>query len=132
MVCFYNEITGLTRIMIECFFLMIRRPPRSTLDRSSAASDVYKRQDVYICDICIGSSVDILKNNLAAFSNQKQGKWNQHTPETIKKALDEYVIGQDRAKKVLAVAVYNHYKRIGSRTTFFELVDVEIEKRNIL
>jgi len=88
--------------------------------------------DVYICDICIGSSVDILKNNLAAYSNQKQGKWNQHTPETIKKALDEYVIGQDRAKKVLAVAVYNHYKRIGSRTTFFELDDVEIEKSNIL
>ncbi|MEO8231288.1 MAG: ATP-dependent Clp protease ATP-binding subunit ClpX [Ignavibacteriota bacterium] len=88
--------------------------------------------DVYICDICIGSSVDILKNNLAAIGNQKQGKWNQHTPETIKKALDEYVIGQDRAKKVLAVAVYNHYKRIGSRTTFFELDDVEIEKSNIL
>jgi ATP-dependent Clp protease ATP-binding subunit ClpX len=88
--------------------------------------------DVYICDICIGSSVDILKNNLAAYSTQKSGKWNQHTPETIKKALDEYVIGQDRAKKVLAVAVYNHYKRIGSRTTFFELDDVEIEKSNIL
>lgn len=88
--------------------------------------------DVYICDICIGSSVDILKNNLAAVTNQKQGKWNNHTPETIKKALDEYVIGQDRAKKVLAVAVYNHYKRIGSRTTFFELDDVEIEKSNIL
>ena len=88
--------------------------------------------DVYICDICIGSSVDILKNNLAAVTNQKQGKWNNHTPETIKKALDEYVIGQERAKKVLAVAVYNHYKRIGSRTTFFELDDVEIEKSNIL
>jgi len=88
--------------------------------------------DVYICDICIGSSVDILKNNLAAVTNQKQGKWNNHTPETIKKALDEYVIGQDRAKKVLAVAVYNHYKRIGTRTTFFELDDVEIEKSNIL
>jgi len=88
--------------------------------------------DVYICDICIGSSVDILKNNLAAHSNQKTGKWNQHTPETIKKALDEHVIGQERAKRVLAVAVYNHYKRIGSRTTFFELDDVEIEKSNIL
>ncbi len=88
--------------------------------------------DVYICDICIGSSVDILKNNLAAVTNQKQGKWTNHTPETIKKALDEYVIGQERAKKVLAVAVYNHYKRIGSRTTFFELDDVEIEKSNIL
>lgn len=88
--------------------------------------------DVYICDICISSSVDILKNNLAAFSNQKAGKWDKHTPETIKKALDEYVIGQERAKKVLAVAVYNHYKRISSRTNFFELDDVEIEKSNIL
>ncbi len=88
--------------------------------------------DVYICDICIGSSVDILKNNMAAVTNQKQNKWTKHTPETIKKALDEYVIGQERAKKVLAVAVYNHYKRIGSRTTFFELDDVEIEKSNIL
>ncbi|MDY0082117.1 MAG: ATP-dependent Clp protease ATP-binding subunit ClpX [Ignavibacteriaceae bacterium] len=88
--------------------------------------------DVYICDICIGSSVDILKNNLAAVVSQKQSKWTKHTPETIKKALDEYVIGQERAKKVLAVAVYNHYKRIGSRTSFFELDDVEIEKSNIL
>ncbi len=88
--------------------------------------------DVYICDICISSSVDILKNNLAAFSNQKSGKWDKHTPETIKKALDEYVIGQERAKKVLAVAVYNHYKRISSHTNFFELDDVEIEKSNIL
>ncbi len=88
--------------------------------------------DVYICDICISSSVDILKNNLAAYNNQKSNKWNSLTPESIKKALDEYVIGQDRAKKVLAVAVYNHYKRISSRTNFFELDDVEIEKSNIL
>lgn len=88
--------------------------------------------DVYICDICINSSVDILKNNLAAYNNQKSNKWGKLTPESIKKALDEYVIGQDRAKKVLAVAVYNHYKRISSRTNFFELDDVEIEKSNIL
>lgn len=88
--------------------------------------------DVYICDICIASSVDILKNNLAAYNNAKKGKWTQHTPQTIKKALDEYVIGQERAKRVLSVAVYNHYKRINSRNTFFELDDIEIEKSNIL
>ena len=88
--------------------------------------------DVYICDICIGSSVDILRNNLAAFNNTKTKNYQQHTPATIKKSLDEYVIGQDRAKKVLSVAVYNHYKRINSRTNFFELDDVEIEKSNIL
>ena len=88
--------------------------------------------DVYICDICIGSSVDILKNNLAAYSNNKTKGFQLHTPVTIKKTLDEYVIGQDRAKKVLSVAVYNHYKRINSRGSFFELDDVEIEKSNIL
>ncbi len=88
--------------------------------------------DVYICDICIGSSVDILKNNLAAYTNNKSKSFQNHTPESIKKTLDEYVIGQDRAKKVLSVAVYNHYKRINSKSSFFELDDVEIEKSNIL
>jgi ATP-dependent Clp protease ATP-binding subunit ClpX len=89
--------------------------------------------DVYICDICIGSSVDILKNNLAAYnSTSRQKGLALQTPEMIKKTLDEYVIGQDKAKKVLSVAVYNHYKRIHSKTSFFELDDVEIEKSNIL
>lgn len=88
--------------------------------------------DAYICDICISSSVDILKNNLAALNNSKSKGFQNQTPETIKKTLDEYVIGQDRAKKVLSVAVYNHYKRINSKTSFFELDDVEIEKSNIL
>jgi ATP-dependent Clp protease ATP-binding subunit ClpX len=88
--------------------------------------------DVYICDICIGSSIDILKNNLAAFNNSKSKSYQVHTPGSIKKTLDEYVIGQERAKKILAVAVYNHYKRINSKTSFFELDDVEIEKSNIL
>ena len=88
--------------------------------------------DVYICDICIASSVDILKNNLAAYNNKKSIEKVKHTPHSLKKSLDEYVIGQERAKKVLSVAVYNHYKRINSRSTFFELDDVEIEKSNIL
>ncbi|MGA7837244.1 MAG: ATP-dependent Clp protease ATP-binding subunit ClpX [Ignavibacteriaceae bacterium] len=88
--------------------------------------------DVYICDICIGSSVDILKNNLAAYTNTKSTFSQEHTPYNIKKTLDEYVVGQERAKKTLAVAVYNHYKRINTHSSFFELDDVEIEKSNIL
>jgi ATP-dependent Clp protease ATP-binding subunit ClpX len=88
--------------------------------------------DVYICDICIGSSVDILKNNLAAFNNSKSKTSQMLTPSIIKKTLDEYVIGQDKAKKILSVAVYNHYKRINSKSSFFELDEVEIEKSNIL
>jgi len=88
--------------------------------------------DVYICDICIASSVDILKNNLAAYTNTKKVDKKKQTPGSLKKLLDEYVIGQERAKRVLSVAVYNHYKRIDSRSTFFELDDVEIDKSNIL
>lgn len=87
--------------------------------------------DVYICDICIKTSVDILKNNLSAF-NKKEIFHASLTPDMIKKALDEYVIDQDKAKKVLAVAVYNHYKRISSSSSIFDLDDVEIEKSNIL
>lgn len=87
--------------------------------------------DVYICDICIKTSVDILKNNLAAYSSKKSEQ-NLLTPEMINNSLNEYVVGQDYAKKVLAVAVYNHYKRINSNSSFFELDDVEIEKSNIL
>ncbi len=87
--------------------------------------------DVYICDICIRTSVDILKNNLAAYNSKKPAQ-KDLTPDMIKKSLDEHVIGQERAKKVLSVAVYNHYKRINSRNSFFELDDVEIEKSNIL
>ena len=87
--------------------------------------------DVYICDICIGSSVDILKNNLAAFNNSKTNTYKQHTPKSLKKILDEYVIGQDRAKKILSVAVYNHYKRVNSSASLFEYDEVEIDKSNI-
>ncbi len=87
--------------------------------------------DVYICDICITSSVDILKNNLAAYNYKSKNSLLQ-APSAIKKTLDEYVIGQEKAKKILSVAVYNHYKRINSKTSFFELDDVEIEKSNIL
>ncbi|MCC6398716.1 MAG: ATP-dependent Clp protease ATP-binding subunit ClpX [Bacteroidetes bacterium] len=87
--------------------------------------------DVYICDICVSSSVDIIRNNLAAFTSRRGPKAGL-TPVQIKNALDEYVIGQEHAKKSLAVAVYNHYKRIDAKDHLFELDDVDIEKTNIL
>jgi ATP-dependent Clp protease ATP-binding subunit ClpX len=87
--------------------------------------------EVYICDICVASSVDIIRNNLAAFT-AKRGPRSSPIPTQIKAALDEYVIGQDYAKRALAVAVYNHHKRIDARDHLFELDDVEIEKTNIL
>jgi ATP-dependent Clp protease ATP-binding subunit ClpX len=87
--------------------------------------------DVYICDICIKTSVDILKNNLTA-APKKETYHSTLTPDMIKKSLDEYVIDQELAKKILAVAVYNHYKRINTATSLFDMDEVEIEKSNIL
>ncbi len=87
--------------------------------------------EVYICDICVKTSVDILKNNLAAYNN-KDKTAKTLSPDMIKKSLDEHVIGQDRAKKIISVAVYNHYKRINANANMFEFDDVEIDKSNIL
>ena len=85
----------------------------------------------FICDSCIASSVEILRNNLATRSIRRQSR-SLLIPSEIKKALDDYVIGQEFAKKTLAVAVYNHYKRIDSKDQNNRLDDVEIEKSNIL
>lgn len=87
--------------------------------------------DVYICDICIKTSIDILKNNVTSFP-KKETYHSSLTPDMIKKSLDEYVIDQDKAKKVLAVAVYNHYKRVNAATSLFDMDEIEIEKSNIL
>ncbi len=86
---------------------------------------------IYICDICVHNSVEIFKKN----SKPDKG-FSVNTelpkPTEIKKKLDEYVIGQDYAKEVLSVAVYNHYKRIMAENLAGEFADVEIEKSNIL
>ena len=99
--------------------------------KGSEVASMVAGPDVYICDICVRTSVDILKNNLAAFNTSSSLK-DHLTPQLIKKSLDEHVIGQEKAKKALSVAVYNHYKRINTNASFFELDDVEIEKSNIL
>jgi ATP-dependent Clp protease ATP-binding subunit ClpX len=88
--------------------------------------------EAYICDGCVASSVDILRNNRSATTNRTAGARPAFTPLHLKRALDEYVIGQDSAKKTLAVAVYNHYKRIDSRIHLRNQDDVELEKSNIL
>jgi ATP-dependent Clp protease ATP-binding subunit ClpX len=88
--------------------------------------------EVYICDICVADAVGIIKSNMAAFSSRRAGGRVSLNPVEIKNALDEYVIGQEHAKKTLAVAVYNHYKRIDSREYLHSLDEVEIEKSNIL
>ena len=90
--------------------------------------------NVFICDECIGMCNEILNEEElldqgAAGKDLPGGKVNLLPPAEMKKTLDEYVIGQERAKRALSVAVYNHYKRINRRQ---KATDVELQKSNIL
>src|SRR6516225_2942621 len=83
---------------------------------------------VYICDECIGLCNDIIAEEIEK-EEQSYGLTSVPKPAEIKAVLDEYVIGQERAKKILAVAVHNHYKRIDAKVG---VDDVELQKSNIL
>lgn len=88
--------------------------------------------DGHICDLCVEQAADILDTELENKSDEAKSeiaKVNVKTPKEIKAFLDKYVIGQDEAKKVLSVAVYNHFKRLNQAV---EDDGVEIEKSNIL
>ena len=86
--------------------------------------------NVFICDECIELCGEILEEELGEQMDVQDelDEINLLKPKELKEFLDEYVIGQDEAKKVLSVAVYNHYKRITSR----KKLDVEVQKSNIL
>ena len=87
---------------------------------------------VYICDECIDICAEIIEEELEAEERSLgESDINLMKPAEIKRFLDEYVIGQDDAKKSLAVAVYNHYKRILTRSERGK-DDVELQKSNIL
>src|SRR5262245_45598953 len=83
---------------------------------------------VYICDECIDLCNDIIAEENAR-STQMVSRSSVPKPADIKKILDEYVIGQEKAKKILSVAVHNHYKRIENKGISS---DVELQKSNIL
>lgn len=84
----------------------------------------------HICDFCIEQAHNIIQEEIKSDSSTFNiDKLKIKKPKEIKEFLDQYVIGQDSAKKVLSVAVYNHYKRLGQK---IEKDDVEIEKSNIL
>ena len=83
---------------------------------------------VYICDECVDICKDVLERE------EKKNKEENFTllkPHEIKAELDKYIVGQDKAKKVLSVAVYNHYKRVNLRKKE-EKDDIEVEKSNVL
>ena len=90
-------------------------------------------QDGHICENCVDHATEIIEQELGIVPESKastpsSGKLTVKKPVEIKKFLDEYIIGQDDAKKILAVAVYNHYKRLNQKIEN----DVEIEKSNII
>ncbi len=90
-------------------------------------------QDGHICESCVEHAQEIVAQEIGHLSSNKSEqktnyKLNVKKPQEIKAFLDEYVIGQDEAKKILAVAVYNHYKRLNQKVDN----DVELEKSNII
>ena len=88
-------------------------------------------QEGHICENCVEHAQDIILQEINDRNEtiSKQFKFSVHRPVEIKKFLDQYVIGQEDAKKILSVAVYNHYKRI---TQKIQKDDIEIEKSNIV
>jgi ATP-dependent Clp protease ATP-binding subunit ClpX len=84
---------------------------------------------VYICDGCVEIAHSIINTDKIKEEEEKRQKSDYLTPQQIKGALDQYIIGQDMAKKRISVAVYNHYKRIKLKREFS---DIEVSKSNIL
>jgi len=83
----------------------------------------------HICDTCIEQAHSIMKEELGSKKNIKLDTVKLLKPQEIKNFLDQYVIGQEMAKKIISVAVYNHYKRLMQKA---DAEDIEIEKSNII
>ena len=84
----------------------------------------------YICDECVGICSEIMEEEFGGYDQEDilGSEINLMKPEEIHAILDDYVIGQDEAKKALSVAVYNHYKRVVTNT----MDEIEIDKSNML
>lgn len=101
--------------------LLLRQEP-------ARSAQVDCRPSVFICDECVDLCNDIIREEVQEAQAESSGH-KLPAPKEIRTILDQYVIGQERAKKVLAVAVYNHYKRLNQRD---KKDDIELGKSNIL
>lgn len=105
---------------------------------SSQVNSMVAGPDVYICDYCINDAAGIVQSDIAQKNKQRDDNYkNLMKPVEIKNRLDEYVIGQEYAKKTLSVAVYNHYKRIQNavaraNNSEHSETSIQIDKSNIL
>ena len=101
---------------------------------SNEVNSMVAGPNAYICDYCVTDASGIVKSDLSNKSTKRAANYNPILkPIEISQKLDEYVIGQDAAKKALSVAVYNHYKRISADNIPDDAEDtVEIEKSNIM
>ena len=95
----------------------------------SAVKHLVAGPNVFICDECIELCQDIMNEDEPQEEKGKEKRKKLYTPVEMKAMLDEYVVGQEQAKRALCVAVYNHYKRIGQNK---QDKDVELQKSNIL
>ena len=93
----------------------------------SEASQLVKGLDSYICDTCVHDCLGVIEDGKKV-DKKAVGKKNKArpTPKQIKEHLDQYIVGQTAAKKILSVAVYNHYKRISSTS------ETDLQKSNVL
>ncbi len=98
------------------------------------ANPIITGDNACICKACVGAAYDIMSGDFVENETNPKPKKVENikikTPAELKKILDEYIIGQDRAKKVLSVAVYNHYKRIFRKDELES--DIELNKSNVL
>jgi len=96
--------------------------------------NIIEGDNAYICDICVGICHQMFELNSITEAEIEQKDSDDFTltltPQEIHKRLDEYIIGQDETKKILSVAVYNHYKRV--QNNLLTETDIEIEKSNIV